>query len=319
MQANVKLYFDSFIYDLIQTHDESGQVRRWRKSQSHEIGISINANIGEALRNPDHADRGTRLATILRVGSPIHPPYDYRHYREIADEVWRLRPEWFRQAIDRRRTDEYLRQRKREWLKLKDPSRLPDLTRELERINTLVGREMERQKQHRRRPDLGVHWRPQHSSTEVQRCMDQRTQADEHWRYVAAEETRPSLDEERRPHRHLSWLVDFKWPQPVDEWQRLWMCDADASRVPLCRIVGLTEFFQRRQKVTPGNSVDRLHAPHLYGFDWFLTTDRRFSEVLKSVRSEMSDVALARVALIDSESPSALAAIERALATPSTA
>jgi hypothetical protein len=315
MQADVKLYFDSFIYHLIQRRDEAAQVRSWRRSHGHEIGISINANIGEALRNPDHADRDARLHTILRVGSPIHPPYDYRHYREIANEVWRLRPEWFREAPDRRRIDEYLRQRKREWLKLKDPSRLPDLTKELLRINALVGREMGRQKRHRRRPDFGVDWRPRHTSAEVQRCMDERTQADEHWRYVGAEETRPALDEERRANRHLSWLVDFRWPQPVDEWQRLWMCDVDATRVPLCRVVGLTEFFQRRRQVTPGNSVDRLHAPHLWGFDWLLTTDRPFFQVLQDVRAEMPDVALARVALIDSDAPSALAAIEAALAT----
>jgi len=313
----VKLYFDSFIYHLIQRRDEAVQVRRWRKSHGHVIGISINANIGEALRNPDHADRDARLHTILRVGSPIHPPYDYRHYREIADEVWRLRPEWFREAPDRRRIDEYLRQRKHEWLKLKDPSRLPDFTKELLRINALVGREMGRQKQHRRQPGFGVDWRPRHTSAEVQRCMDERTQADEHWRYVGAEETRPALDEELRASRHLSWLVNLRWPQPVDEWQRLWMCDVDATRVPLCRVVGLTEFFQRRRQVTPGNSVDRLHAPHLWGFDWLLTTDRPFFQVLEEVRAEMPDVALARVALIDSEAASALGAIEAALATTS--
>jgi hypothetical protein len=73
------------------------------------------------------------------------------------------------------------------------------------------------------------------------------------------------------------------------------------------------EFFQRRRKVTPGNSVDRLHAPHLYGFDWLLTTDRRFFQVLEDVRAEMPDVALARAALIDSEARSALAAIKAAL------
>jgi hypothetical protein len=307
------LYFDSFIYDLIQRRDEASKVRRWRNAHGHVIGISFNANIGEALRNPDHIDRDARVQTILRVGSPVHPPYDYRHYREIADEVWRLRPEWFRQALDRRRTDEYLRQQKRQWLRLKDPSGLPDLTKELLRINTLVGRELDRQKQHRQRPGFGVDWRPRHTSAEIQRCMDQLTQADEHWRYVAAEETRPALDNEIRANRHLSWLADFRWPRPVEEWHRLWMCDVVAAHVPLCRVVGLTEFFQRRRRVTPGNSVDRLHAPHLWGFDWFLTTDRRFSQVLEDVRAEMPDVALARVALIDSEAPSALAAIEGAI------
>ena len=84
--------------------------------------------------------------------------------------------------------------------------------------------------------------------------------------------------------------------------------------MPHCRIVGVTEFYQRRRKVTPGNSIDRLgHAPHLYGFDFLLTTDRSFFEVLQDVRAEISDVTLARVALIDSEAESALAAIQSAV------
>jgi hypothetical protein len=72
----VKLYFDSFIYDLIQRRNEAAQVRKWRNSHGHEIGISINANVGEALRISNHAARDNRLHTILRIDSRIHPPYD---------------------------------------------------------------------------------------------------------------------------------------------------------------------------------------------------------------------------------------------------
>lgn len=310
----MKLYFDSFIYHLIQKRNEAGQIRKWRKASGHEIGVSVNANIVEALRIPDRAERDARLHTIMRVGSLIHPPYDYWHYREIADELWRLRPDWFRQPPDKRRVVEYLRRRKGEWLKLKDPSLLPDLAEEHLRIHALVGRDIGRQKEHRQRPNKGVDWLPEHTNEEIQRCIDQRTQPDVHWRYASAEESRAAIDGELRANRHLSWLVDLKWPQPLVEWHRLWMCDVDAARMPLCRIVGLTEFYQRQRKVTPGNSIDRLgHAPHLYEFDWLLTTDRRFFEVLRDVRAEMSDLTLASVALVDSEAASAPAAIQNAL------
>ena len=83
----------------------------------------------------------------------------------------------------------------------------------------------------------------------------------------------------------------------------------------MCRIVGLTEFYQRQRQVTHGNSIDRLgHAPHMLGFDWFLTTDRRFFQSLQDIQAEMAGVSLARLALLDSEAPSALAAIENAIA-----
>ena len=311
----MRLYFDSFVYDLIQRRNEAIPVRKWRKAHGHVIGASVNANVVEALRIPDRIERDTRVQTIMRVASPIHPPYDYRHYREIADELWRLRPEWFRQSPDRRRTSSYLRRRKREWLKLKDPSQLPDLKDELQRIHGLVGRDMQRQKEHRQRPNLGADWLPKHSDPTVQACIDGGSRDDAHWRYVTAEETRPALDEELRSNRHLEWLMDLRWPQPLVQWHRLWMCDADAARLPICRIVGLAELYQRDRQVTPGNPADRLgHAPHLYGFDFFVTTDGPFSEILQEVRTEMSDATLARVALIKSEAPSALVAIERAIA-----
>src|SRR5438477_10832107 len=99
----MQLYFDSFVFDLIKRCDEAAEVRWWRKANGHKIGVSVDATIAEVLRIDDRAERDARLRTILQVGTQIHPPYDYRHYREIADELWRLRPAWFRHPPDRRR------------------------------------------------------------------------------------------------------------------------------------------------------------------------------------------------------------------------
>lgn len=314
----VKLYFDSFVYDLIQRRGETNQVRRWRKSNRHEIGVSMPIVV-EAARNEDEAERDARLRTILQVGTPIHPPYDYLHYREIADEMWRLRPGWFRQYPDRRLVTAFLRKRKREWAKLKS-SPLPDLKEQLSRIYSLVGRDKDRQQRYRDLLRQGIDWFPEHSRPEVQQCINQLPKTEAWWRYVSAEETRPSFDAQLQLNGFLEWLIDFDWPQPLAEYHRFWMCDAEGARVPLCRIVGLAEFFQRQRKVTHGNPFDRVgHAPHLLGFELFVTTDRRFSQVLNDVRAGMSEVRLGRVALIDSEAPSALAAIQEAVVNNSSA
>lgn len=312
----LKLYFDSFVYNLIQKRGEAAQVRQWRKTRGHKIGASINANIMEALRITDLSERNARIETIRRVASPIHPPYDYLHYREIADEIWRLRPSWFRQLPDRRKATLFLRRQKRDWLKLRDPSQLPDLSAQLQRIQALVGRDMQRQKQHRQRPNAGADWLPEHSEPTVQACIEARTRADAFWRYVTAEESRPALDQELRQHRHLEWMTDLRWPQPLADWHRLWLCEADATRLPICRIVGLGELYQRDRQVTPGNAADRLgHAAHLSGFDYIVTTDGPFAEILEEIRAEMFGTPLARIGLIDSEAPSALAAIDGAIDT----
>ena len=311
---DVKLYFDSYFYDLIGKRNEAAPIRKWLRANGHQVMASTEANVVEAMRITDLTERDQRLLTIKRVGISIHPAYDYRRYREIADELWRLRPDWFRHSLDRQRIVEYLRRRKRDWLVVSNPTRVTDLQEKNLHIDALIGRDIGRQKQHRRRPQLGVGWSPRHSNAQVQECMDRRTQPDVHLRYASSEESRATIDGEIRPNGHLAWLIGLMWPQSRDDWDRFWMCDLDVARTPLCRIVGLTEYYQRQRKVTPGNSIDRLgHAPHLYEFDYFLTTDRRFFQVLQDVRAEMSDVTLAQVALIDSEAPSALAAIESAI------
>lgn len=55
------------------------------------------------------------------------------------------------------------------------------------------------------------------------------------------------------------------------------------------------------------------HAPHLSGFDYFVTTDGPFAEILEEIRAEMLGTPLAPIVLIESEAPSALAVIHAAI------
>jgi hypothetical protein len=308
----MRLYLDSYLYDLITKRDEARQVRGWLTANGHEIWASLDANVQEALRAP-WTERPARLRTIVRIASPIYPPYDYRHYREIADELLRLRPGWFQHPPDRRLAKEYLRRRKREWQLIKDPGqRAEGLEQQEPRIRGVIGRDIARQRLHRR--EHGADRPLQHRDPRVQRCIDARTPPDAHWRYVVSQEGAVTISGEIGSGGHLAWLRGLRWPPPQAEWDAFWMCDADPAHLPLCRIVGLAELFQRRRKVTPGNTIDRLgHAIHLHGFDRLITTDRRFCEVLQEVRAEMSDVTLAQPLLIDSEAASAVTAIQDAI------
>ena len=83
--------------------------------------------------------------------------------------------------------------------------------------------------------------------------------------------------------------------------------------MPLSRIIGLMEFFQRRGKVTPGNPMDRFgHAPYLMGFDRLLTRDERFFKLLAEVVAEFRAGILATPTLVASNQP-VLSAIRAAL------
>jgi len=232
------------------------------------------------------------------------------HFHTVTD---RQRPHWFRRPVERKTVEIYLRRRKADWRVIKaNPAFTPTtISQQGLRIFAAIGRDTGRQRTSRR---LGRGMPLQHSDARVQQCIDSRTRVDQHWRYVASQEVPESLNAEIRRHGHLEWLSGFIWPQPTNEWDRFWMCDVEADRVPISRIIGLVELFQRERKVGSGNSIDRMcHAPHMLGFDRLLTGDLKFLDILQQVVNEFPAGVLAIPVVVDMKSSSALAAIRQAI------
>jgi hypothetical protein len=309
----VNLYFDSNIYDLIVKRNEVQDVRRWLRATGHQVYASLEGDVTEALRAPESM-RVPLVTAITRIAKPVHPPYDYRHFREIAAEIARQRPRWLRRPIDRKAIDVYLRRRRAEWNVIKeDPAYAPsNLGQQGVRVAAAIGVDTGRQRTSRR---LGrsPEW-IRHSASDVQQCIDSLSQKERHWRYVASEEVPASLNAEIRKQGHLEWLRVLSWPQPTVEWHRFWMCDVEADRVPISRIIGLVELFQRQRKVTSGNSIDRIcHAPHLVGFDRLITGDADFLKILQQVTAEFAPGVLAVPVAVGMANTSAVAAIQHAV------
>ncbi len=309
----LNLYFDSNVYDLIAKRNEAQDVKRWLRATGHQVYASLEGNVTEALRAPERM-RVPLMIAITSIARPVHPPYDYRHFQEIAAEIEKQRPRWFRRPVDRKAIDVYLRRRKAEWKVIKeDPAFAPSTLRQQGfRIAAAIGVDTGRQRSSRR---LGrsPEW-IRHSAPEVQQCIDSLSEKERHWRYVASEEIPASLNAEIRKQGHLEWLSALSWPQPPVEWHRFWMCDVEANRVPLSRVIGLVELFQRQRKVTSGNSIDRIcHAPHLVGFDRLITGDADFLKILEQVTTESPPGALAVPVAVDMTNTSALVAIQQAV------
>ena len=306
----MKLYFDSNVYDAILKAGEVGAVRAWLRASDHRVEASLEANVIEAVRAPASL-RAQLIAATTSIGAMAYPPRDYLHYREVATELVRLRPQWFTSPLDSRRRELYLRERRRTWARWKkEPATVPGNMAEQElRIQQLVAVDIGRQ----RKKDHDITPGTQHSDAAVQRCMDALSPAERHWRYANGNEVRASIKGDLRRGGHLEWLRGFVMPESQVAWDRFWMCDAEADRVPLSRIVGLVEFFQRRGNVNAGNPMDRFgHAPYLMGYDRVLTRDERFFKLLVDVVAEFPPGMLATPTLVASTQP-VLDAIRAAL------
>jgi hypothetical protein len=292
----VKLYFDSNIYDSIVKAGETASVRRWLKASRHRVEASLEANVVEALRAPASL-RPDLVAGITTIGVLAYPPRQYAQYGEIADELTRLRPEWFSAPLDGRRREQYLRGRKRDWAKLKaNPAFVPaNLAIQELRIRGAVAVDIGRQRQKLHTIEPGT----RHTDSVVQGCIDALAAPERHWRYATSNEVRVSIEAELHAKGQLEWLTGFVMPTSRVAWDRFWMCEADASAVPLSRIIGMVEYFQRRHRVTPGNPVDRFgHAPYLMGIDRFLTRDATFFKVIGDVVAEFPTGSLATPILV---------------------
>lgn len=293
----MKLYFDSNIYDAIVKADEVNAVRGWVRASGHRVEASLEANLIEAVRAPAPL-RALLVAATTSIGLMAYPPRDFLHYREVATELVRLRPQWFASPLDSRRRELYLRERRRTWTRWrKEPTTVPGNMAEQElRIQRLVAVDIGRQRKKGHTIEPGT----QHTDAAVQVCIDALTPPERHWRYASSNEVHVSIEEELDRGGRLEWLTGFVMPKSRVAWDSFWMCDADAATMPLSRIIGLVEFFQRQRKVTAGNPMDRFgHAPYLVGFDRLLTRDATFFKLLGDVVAEFPAGTLATPILVD--------------------
>jgi hypothetical protein len=121
----------------------------------------------------------------------------------------------------------------------------------------------------------------------VQTADDMAVMLDATWRVESMMVWHGALFE-RNPVMRDYW--DFLWPYllPIeitdDDWQRFWLLECSADRLPRARTMALAGYFQQRHPVSAGNALDTLHAVGLLYCDVFLTGDRAFHDALQDLR-----------------------------------
>lgn len=287
------LYFDSSVYDFIYKAGEARGVRRWLQQAHHRVRASDEANIGEALRTPDSAIRTSLIRTITTVAPSPTYPSDLVNAEEFLREVRRHRAAWIRTYPSLASKDQYLRWRRRvSWDVLKaDPSLLParaavsfHVLKQVIQSN-IAAQKASRQAEHkglRRVYTVHVH--------ELAQVFASYSELEQHSRFQAESDWRLQLTDPKGPSAENDWLMphlDGEAMSLGSDWSTFWFKEVDLAAVPTAHVAALVELFQRERPITPGNTLDRIHAQYLTGFDRVVTADADFYDALVFVTQRL--------------------------------
>lgn len=320
-QGDADIYFDSSVYGFIDDAGEARTVRQWLQRSRRRVRASDEANLGEALRTPDAAARTSRVRTIMTVAAGPTYPTDLLASDEFLREASRHRPEWIRNYPSLAEKKEYLRRRRArlwDWLR-SDPSLLPDPAGTffpvLERViaENVAAQKVRRKaqlEQVKRRfivhvPDLAPAFA---AYSEVEQYS--RYQAEVDWRYQLMEPKTPAAENE--------WLMprlDGEAMSHGNRWSEFWFRDADLAAMPTTHIGALVEYFQAERPISPGNTLDRVHAGYLVSHDFVVTADEDLFDALNFVKRHLLKLRGEPVLIRRGAGGSALAELQSALST----
>jgi hypothetical protein len=289
----MELYFDSSVYDFIYKAGEASAVRRWLQQAHHRVRASDEANIGEALRTPDPAIRVSLIKTITTVAARPTYPSDLVCAEEFLREVRRNRPAWIRTYPSLASKAQYLRWRRRvSWEVLKaDPSLLPAIAgASFHVLKQVIQSNIAAQKASRQAEHKGLRRVYTVHVPELAEVFASHSELEQHVRFQAESDWRLQLTDPKGPSAENDWLmphVDGDAMSQGNDWSTFWFKEADFAAMPTVHVAALVELFQRERPITAGNTLDRIHAQYLTGFDRVVTADADFYDALVFVTQRL--------------------------------
>jgi hypothetical protein len=298
---------DTNVWGYIAAESAVNAVRTAALRRGVRIQIAPSA-LYEALRTSDPLMR-ERIVHVMTDPAWVRLMPDVRDEAvEFLHEVRRLRPQW----IVARPQRTWVRQLQNDWTRpvggFWDRARnTPEL--EASRLASLEGdiiTRARRQAKKAREDTRAAGWTYERISLLKIRATpgwplpgwDQ--DEVEEWRLSALVVTSSVIQSRDESHPFIDWLgneVDLAKARtsPVD-WNRLWLYEVDANRMPRHWLRWAFERLQSLKKVTDGTPCDAQLATYLTQCDWFITADQNFADMLRRVREEAPfDVALAKL------------------------
>jgi len=254
---------------------------------------SDEANIGEALRTSDSTTRTSLIRTITTVAPKPTYPSDLVNAEEFLRELRRNRPTCIKSYPSLASKDRYLRWRRRvSWDVLKvDPSLLPArAAADFQVLKQVIRGNIAAQKARRTAEHKGVRRVFTVHVPGLAQVFASYSELEQCARYQAESDWRPPPTEPKGPSAENDWLMphlDGDAMSQGNDWSTFRFKEADLAAMPTAHVAALVELFQAERPITPGNTLDRIHAQYLTGFDRVVTADADFYDALVFVSQRL--------------------------------
>jgi hypothetical protein len=275
----VDLYFDTNVFQHLDRRGEVGATADLVAARRARILLS-SAHQTEILRIDDPAQRASRVGAVFAFNVRFLPPEAIRLTREFLDEVKRLHPDWVRSRATGLIGSRFTNESRRIWRDLRDrPEDRPQRMDEFEAMQAQVIR-THRDRQRKTRERLEAHKGGIADRLPL-------SEIDPYWRLRAwrgwTEDvfTKPGVTDYSIL---LDGRIDVTRITPAT-WAHHWEHEVDPARMPRHYAIGAADFAQRRHSLSPGNSLDALHAANLLDAERFVTADGDFADVLPDLDS----------------------------------
>lgn len=249
-----ELYFDSNVYSQVDLEASANEVRGWASGSGSRVRVSENI-MSEAFRIPDADIRRRRFESITRLASVFPQPGAFLTMRELVDAVQRYRPHWLRKDPDLEFVSRFLNLDRNTWRRLRaDPGHYPDgIERSLAMVHFAAGDVRQRQRKTKMRL----------SGTAANMVAALPTDgAESAWRTGAALQLIDSLfpDQQTKAWSGLTFAyLDARQITPQDL-ASFFQDEVLDDELPRTRLMGVTDYLQRRYELTAGNWTDQGHA-----------------------------------------------------------
>lgn len=271
------LYFDSNVYARIEEEGSAPAVKDWLGNNQLRLPVSEGL-MTEAFRIGDAERRRRRFEVITNLATDFPQPWSFSSLRELVAAAKRHRPGWLRSDPDLELVSKFLNLDRNTWRRLKaDPAYFPpELAQSLQVVHEAVGEVRHGQRATRNRLLEAAEAPATTLRTEL---------AEAHWRTTAAVQLISALFPEKARERFsVLYFAYFDRSQMEPrELASFFQQEVDGDELPRSRVLGMTDYFQRRYEVTAGNWMDQGHSTELLNVDVLVTRDRAFHSILSDL------------------------------------
>jgi len=281
------------MYAMIAQNGDAEAVRSYLDGLGAQVTLS-DSNFAEVMRAPVDV-RSERCRVFKAVANGINKhPNGYLDSKELLSEILRCRPDWLKKRPNLRQAHTFQFSRNDEFWRqlpyLSDPSNEFELEGYQELTYEGAGRVASGQKYNRKVNLENTPISFVSPDPDLNRIYQSMEYIEQLWRVLTATAWIQSLWGRNEINR--DWR-DFSLPYlnmeviTAKDFELMWLQCVEKHRVPRNYVQTRTQILQEDYRITTGNAMDTQHAVGMLGFNWFITTDKTFFEILKSIESDL--------------------------------